>query len=128
MKQLRSASSYQIATIASDAIEYLNRVSRGYVDRPNANRIDVCKFVVNHCLGTPRQKVEHTDNTTDIPLEQFTTEELRGLLELTVATNSATKRGDNYDVNVKPNKLDKSKAISQLDSEAVKIAEIIDIG
>ena len=80
IKQYKQLTSYQLSAAANDASQYLRKVSAGNVDRPSASRIDVCKFIINHTLGTPRQKVEHIESNNNKTLEQFTTEELRKLL------------------------------------------------
>ncbi len=46
------------------AAEHLNLISQGRIEKPNPVRVDVCKYVVNQCLGSPTQKVIGEINTT----------------------------------------------------------------
>ena len=95
LKHYRSLTTYQLSAASSDASGYLRRVSAGNVDRPSAARIDVCKFIINHTIGTPRQKIEHIDAENTKTLEQFTTNELRELLTLadSRAVDNENERG-----------------------------------
>ena len=47
-----------IMDAAPYAAQYLMKVVKGEVKRPSLMRVEACKFIINHVLGTPRQKVE----------------------------------------------------------------------
>ena len=47
-----------ISDTAPHAVQYLEKVVKGEVKRPSLVRIEVCKFIVNHTIGTPRQKIQ----------------------------------------------------------------------
>ena len=49
-----------IEDTAPHAAQYLMKVVKGEVKRPSLARIEVCKFVINHAIGSPRQKIEHS--------------------------------------------------------------------
>lgn len=53
------------------AAEYLMKVSRGVIKRPNLMRVEVCKFVINHAVGTPRQKVEMKHTGSPLTYQQL---------------------------------------------------------
>ncbi len=48
-----------ITDSAPFAMQYLSLVARGKVKRPSPARIDVCRFIVEQCIGRATQRIEH---------------------------------------------------------------------
>uniref|UniRef100_A0A6H2A0H2 Uncharacterized protein n=1 Tax=viral metagenome TaxID=1070528 RepID=A0A6H2A0H2_9ZZZZ len=56
--QLRAETEQILHESAPDAMKYLSAVSAGVV-QPNPARLDACKFLINHTIGMPQQKMTH---------------------------------------------------------------------
>ncbi len=56
----RAITESTLAQSAPWAAEHLNLISQGKIEKPNPVRVDVCKYVINQCLGAPTQKVHNT--------------------------------------------------------------------
>jgi hypothetical protein len=78
--QLRNATETRLANSAPKAARYLENVALGELPGTQ-RRVDVAKFIVNHVVGTPRQKIEvNTETHVTVELKNFSTDELRMLL------------------------------------------------
>lgn len=97
--QLRREAQYTIDAAARPAADYLSDIANRRIEKPSRIRVDVCEYILNHAMGKPVSKIEHSGSiSAERPLQSFTTDELRQLrLELVRRDGSSAKATQNDD-------------------------------
>jgi hypothetical protein len=84
----RSRSEQILMQCAPGAAKYLRTVALVGKEKRNSLRVDTCKFIINHALGLPKAKIEHSGIANEErELAEFNLDELKTMLAIAEVKN-----------------------------------------